>query len=141
MKVALKTEKENHSFITKTRTVDTLMLARILKNSGVSEKQAEVQAEVISEVLATSQERDNLATKQDLEVEIAKVNSTLEVEIAKVNSTLEVEIAKINSKLEVEIAKVNEAVAISKFDMIKWTAGLMIAQTGVIFALIKFFVK
>lgn len=130
MKVALKTEKENHSFITKTRTVDTLMLARILKNSGVSEKQAEVQAEVISEVLATSQERDNLATKQDLEVEIAKVNSTLEVEIA-----------KINSKLEVEIAKVNEAIAISKFDMIKWTAGLMIAQTGVIFALIKFFVK
>ena len=106
------------------------MLARILKNSGVSEKQAEVQAEVISEVLATSQERDNLATKQDLEVEIAKVNSTLEVEIA-----------KINSKLEVEIAKVNEAIAISKFDMIKWTAGLMIAQTGVIFALIKFFVK
>ena len=130
MKVALKTEKETHSFITKTRTVDTLMLARILKNSGVSEKQAEVQAEVISEVLATSQERDNLATKQDLEVEIAKVNSTLEVEIA-----------KINSKLEVEIAKVNEAIAISKFDMIKWTAGLMIAQTGVIFALIKFFVK
>jgi hypothetical protein len=130
MKVALKTEKENHSFITKTRTVDTLMLARILKNSGVSEKQAEVQAEVISEVLATSQERDNLATKQDLEVEIAKVNSTLEIEIAKVNS-----------KLEVEIAKVNEAIAIAKFDMIKWTAGLMIAQTGVIFALIKFFVK
>ena len=89
MKVALKTEKENHSFITKTRTVDTLMLARILKNSGVSEKQAEVQAEVISEVLATSQERDNLATKQDLEVEIAKVNSTLEIAIAKVNSTIE----------------------------------------------------
>lgn len=42
-------------------TFDTLMYAKKLREAGFSEKQAEIQAEALKEII-----QDNLATKQDI---------------------------------------------------------------------------
>lgn len=44
-----------------TTTFDTLMYAKKLREAGFSEKQAEIQAEALKEII-----QDNLATKQDI---------------------------------------------------------------------------
>jgi hypothetical protein len=51
---------------------DTLAYAKKLKEAGVPDKQAEVQAEAIAEVFS-----ENLATKQDLDLKIAMLKNEL----------------------------------------------------------------
>jgi len=57
----------NHSI-----TFDTLAYANKLKAAGVPDKQAEVQAEAIAEVIG-----DKLATKQDLELKISELKNEI----------------------------------------------------------------
>jgi len=58
-------------------TFDTLAYAKKLKNAGVSEAQAEVQAESLAEII-----EDNLATKRDIkELEINLQRDLKEMEL------------------------------------------------------------
>jgi hypothetical protein len=64
-------------------TFDTLAYAKRLREAGVPEQQAEVQASVLAEALATS--RNELATRADLEnlrVELKAEISVVKAELA-----------------------------------------------------------
>ncbi len=76
-----------------TLVLDTLQYANKLKAAGVPDRQAEVQAETLAEVLV-----DKLATKQDLDLKLAEL----------------------------------------KNELIKWVAGLSVAQAAIIISCIKF---
>lgn len=156
--MADKTINKHHSFMTTTmfetlpsliteNGVDTLMISKLLRQFNFSEEQADIMSEIAKqtnsniekivskkisdykeEALKDNQElvtkSDLLITKKELELEIEKVR----VEIEKVRAETE----KIRAELKTDIAEV-------KSDLIKWVAGLMIANTGLLFTLIKFF--
>ena len=100
---------------------DTHRFVKRLTEGGFTEKQAETLAEEQVALLNT-----NLATKAD----IANVEAGLKADIAKVEAGLKAEIARVEAGLKTEI----EAV---KADLLKWMFGAMIAQGGLIVALVK----
>ncbi len=123
------------NFITP-KGVDTLILSKLLRQLNFSEAQAEFVSEVIKQTnensekiaekaIAMNDERnlrtiDNLATKHD--ILLLKSNITeLRTEIEKSKSDLTIKIERMGSNL------------------IKWVTGLIIANTGLFFALIKIF--
>ena len=89
---------------------DTHRFVKRLTDSGFTEKQAETLAEEHVALL-----NDNLATKADIEA---------------VRAGLKVDIAKVEAGLKADI----EAV---KADLLKWMFGALIAQGGLIVALVK----
>lgn len=113
---------DNLSSIITTRGVDTLMISKILRQLNFTEEQAEVFSEIVKQTNLNaeqimsekiSEHSGKLATKRDLK-------------------ELELKIETVRSDLEAKLANV-------KSDLIKWVAGLMIANTGLLFTLIKFF--
>jgi len=72
-------------------TFDTLMYAKKLREAGVPEKQAEIQAEALKEII-----ENNLATKHDLE----NVREKLEVKIKELEYKL---IIKIGTMLVIAV--------------------------------------
>ena len=93
-------------------TFDTLKFANTLKAAGVPPAQAEAEAEAValSEVLEVNLK--DLATKEDLRLEIRDLEQRMEAKIDKTASDL-------------------------KVDLIKWMAGALVAQAAVIATLFK----
>jgi len=187
MKIPLITD----SMITKSGSIDTLLISKLLKQANFSEPQSEIIAELFKqnrdnsvgeEEMEQKINNKNLANKDDLHLETKKIEAEikrLELEIQKVKSDLVVEIKRVESdltkeikrvefeltkeikmvefeltreikrvesnltleihKINIEIEKIRTEVERSKVDIIKWVAGLMLAQTGLLFTLIKFF--
>ena len=178
--------------ITKSGSIDTLLISKLLKQASFSEPQAEIIAELFKQNRDSEEELEqkinsqNLATKEDLQLEIRKIESEIKrldleiqkvksdlvieikrvesdlikeikrvefdltkeikrverdllIEIKRVEANLTLEIHKVEAKLTIEIEKIRTEVEKSKVDIIKWVAGLMLAQTGLLFTLIKFF--
>jgi len=75
-------------------TFDTLMYAKKLREAGVPEKQAEVQAEALKEVI-----EDNLATKTDL----VSMREKIEVQIKELETKLETKIKELEYKLIIKM--------------------------------------
>jgi hypothetical protein len=96
-----------------TLTFDTLKFANRLKTAGVPAVQAE--AEALSEVLETN--LSELATKSDLR---------------EVETGLRHEIGDLRKGIDVKLVNL-------KFELLKWMIGLLVAQTGLLLALLKFF--
>jgi len=76
--------------MSKAITFDTLRYAKKLREAGVSEKAAEVQAEALKEVI-----EDNLATKSDIwevkrDIEIVRSDLKKDIEILKRDLTLRI---------------------------------------------------
>jgi hypothetical protein len=91
-------------------TFDTLKFANTLKAAGVPPAQAEAEAVALSEVLEVNLK--DLATKEDLRLEIRDLEQRMEAKIDKTASDL-------------------------KVDLIKWMAGALVAQAAVIATLFK----
>jgi len=98
-----------------TLTFDTLKFANRLKTAGVPAVQAEAEADALSEVLETN--LGELATKEDLRHEISDLRKDMDARFVGVDAKLE--------KM--------------KFELLKWMIGLLVAQTGLLLALLKFF--
>lgn len=97
-----------------TITFDTLAYTKKLKAAGVPEKQAEVQAETFAEII-----EERLATKRDLkELEMSLKRDIKELELA------------MKSNLERSLASV-------KSEIIKWVAGMLVAQAAIVATLVK----
>ena len=136
---------------------DTHRFVKRLTDSGFTEKQAETLAEEHVALL-----NGNLATKADIEAvrgdvakveaalkadieavrgDVAKVEAALKADIAKVEAGLKADIAKVEAGLKADIAKVEGGlkadIAAVKADLLKWMFGAMIAQGGLIVALVK----
>ena len=107
---------------------DTHKFVKRLTAGGFTERQAEVLAEEQVNLLET-----NLATKADMaavRADIAAIEAVSKADIAAVEAALKTDIAKVKADLAVKI----EA---GKVDLLKWMIGAMIAQGGLIIALIK----
>ena len=100
-------------------TFDTLKFANRLKTAGVPAVQAEAEADALSEVLETN--LSELATREDLRHEISDLRKDMDARFEKTDSAIRQEMSEM------------------KFDLLKWMIGLLIAQTGLLLALLKFF--
>ena len=107
---------------------DTHRFVKNLTASGFTEKQAEALANEQVQLLNA-----NLATKGDIlavKADILALKGELEVKIETVKGELEVKIETIKGELEVKIETV-------KGELLKWMVTAMIAQGGLIVALVK----
>ncbi len=82
---------------------DTLAFAKRLKNAGVPEKQAEVQAEAFAEII-----EDRIASKQDIKD------------------------LELTMKQDLKLALAN-----TRVEIIKWVAGMLVAQAAIVATLVK----
>ncbi|MDH4199759.1 MAG: hypothetical protein OEV66_05185 [Spirochaetia bacterium] len=118
------------------QTFDTLKIYERLKNAKAGEELAKEVAEILRE---TTEER--LASKNDLkntevllQNDLKNTEIRLGTEIEKVKHELRAEIEK--TRIEVT-AKIASEVNKSKVEIIKWVVGLLLAQAGLIGALVK----
>ncbi|MBF0237544.1 MAG: DUF1640 domain-containing protein [SAR324 cluster bacterium] len=96
---------------------DTLSFYHRLEKSGFTKDQAEIVTELVRETQEKSFESlgENLATKQELQ---------------QTEHRLELRIEQTKQELQNEIHQ-------TKFDLIKWMVTLLLAQTGILAALVK----
>ncbi|MBF8272835.1 MAG: hypothetical protein HW380_1940 [Magnetococcales bacterium] len=111
---------------------DTYAYVKKLRDAGVDERQAEIQAEALVALV-----EDRLATKQDifaLKRDLADVEANLRRDIREMDGKIE------TTKVEI-LARVDTKIETAKVDTIKWTAGMFAAQTalilGAMFAMLK----
>ena len=124
--------------------------------AGIDRVQAATKAEIVKAEGATKAEIVKVAasvetSREETRAEIAKVAASVETsrqqakaEIAKIEASVETsrqqtkaEIAKAESAFKTEVAKVEARIQAVKADLLKWMFGAMIAQCGLIVALIK----
>lgn len=111
------------------RGVDTLMISKILRQLNFSEEQAEIVSELVKQ---TNLNAEQIVTEKISAYREEAVKDSRELATKSDIKQLELEIEKVRADLGVKIAD-------AKSDLIKWVAGLMIANTGLLFTLIKFF--
>ncbi|MBF0461800.1 MAG: DUF1640 domain-containing protein [Magnetococcales bacterium] len=122
---------------------DTYAYVRRLRDAGVDEAQAAIQADTLVTLV-----EDRLATKQDvadLKRDIALIEANLkrdikemDVRIVNVESNLKKDIAILNGKIEITKAELRKDIETAKVDIIKWVVVTGIAILGGVAALIRF---
>ena len=98
-----------------TITFDTHEFFNELKNAGFSEQQAEVITKLQKAAVASTLEQSRI----DYDLDNLVTNQTMNTQLRELELRLDAKISDI------------------KYDMVKWIAGMMLAQTGVIAALVK----
>ncbi len=133
---------------------DTHRFVKHLTESGFTEKQAETLAEEQVSLLNT-----NLATKADIEtvkfdietvkahiealrlatkadIEALRQETKADIEALRQETKADIEALRLATKADIESVKGN--IQAAKFDLLKWMFAALIAQGGLIVALIKF---
>ena len=108
----------------KTIIFDTHRFVKRLVESGLAENTAEVLADEQSRLLT-----ENLASKAELQSGLAAVRADLESGLAAVRADLEAGLAGVRADLQ-------SGLAATEARLMRWMAGLLIAQGGVIVTLI-----
>ena len=119
---------------------DTLKFAERLKAAGVPEAQAKAEAEVISEALAEALSHRDLVTRDHLDMRIQEVCTEIQelrTELHKEIQEVRTEIQELRTEVRTEIQKVRAEIHQVRAELIRWMAGLMLAQVGAIVALVK----
>lgn len=114
---------------------DTHRFVKHLTQVGFTLGQAEALAEEQVNLI-----NSNLATKADIaavEADIAAVEAALKADIAAVEAALKANIAAVEATLKTDIATIKADMAALKVDLLKWMFGALIAQGGLIVALVK----
>lgn len=109
----------------RTINFDTHRFVKRLVASGLAEETAEVLADEQSRLLT-----DNLASKNDLNTGLAAVRADLDAGLAGVRADLEAGLAGVRADFE-------KGLASTEARLMRWMAGLLIAQGGVIVTLIS----
>ena len=110
---------------------DTHRFVKHLTENGFTEQQAEVLADEQVHLLNT-----NLATQADIAA-IQREIAAVQREIATVQREIEVLRQETKADIEVLRQETKASMAEVKSDLIKWMVGALIAQGGVIVALLK----
>ena len=110
---------------------DTHRFVKRLTESGFTEKQAETLAEEHVDLLNA-----NLATKADVEVARADI-ARVEAGIETLRQETKAAIAKVEAGVEALRQETKAAIEAVKVDLLKWLFGALIAQGGLIVALVK----
>ena len=103
---------------------DTHRFVKRLTESGFTEKQAETLAEEHVALLNT-----NLATKAD----IARIEAGMDA----LRQETKADIARVEAGIDVLRQETRAAIEAVKVDLLKWLFGALIAQGGLIVALVK----
>lgn len=98
-----------------TITFDTHEFFNELKSAGFSEQQAEVITKLQKAAVASTLEQSRI----DYDLDNLVTNQTMNTQFRELELRLDAKISDI------------------KYDMVKWIAGMMLAQAGVIAALVK----
>ena len=101
--------------------IDTLNIYSRLKSTGLSEESAREIAEIFRETV-----EENLASKNDLKTTESNLTNDLKITESKLTKDIEF----VRAELKKDIAE-------SKADVIKWVAGMLVAQAVLIAALVK----
>ena len=109
----------------RTINFDTHRFVKRLVESGLAEATAEVLADEQSRLLT-----DNLASKNELNTGFIAVRADLEIGLAAVRADLEAGLAAVHADFEKTLAS-------TEARLMRWMAGLLIAQGGVIVTLIS----
>ncbi len=128
---------KSENFISKSGIFDTLMLSKLFKESNFTEQQAEVMSEVLrisQEATANKASIEIKAAKQEIDDSINKKELATKQDLSVTEKKLELKIVEVRSDLSLKIEQV-------RVEIIKWTAGLLLAQTGLLFTLIKIFLR
>ncbi|MDL1964379.1 MAG: DUF1640 domain-containing protein [Deltaproteobacteria bacterium] len=130
--------------------IDTLRIYSRLKSTGLTEESAREIAEIFRETV-----EENLASKNDLKTTesnltkyIESVRAELKKDIESVRAELKKDIELLRSDLTKEIelvrkdtklisAELKQEIAESKAGIIKWVAGMLVAQAALIATLVK----
>ena len=110
---------------------DTHRFVKRLTENGFTEQQAEVLADEQVQLLNT-----NLATQADVAAihqDIDALRQETQANLATVRQEIEV----LRQETKASIAEVQRDIAEVKSDLIKWMVGALIAQGGVVVALLK----
>ena len=110
---------------------DTHRFVKRLTDCGFTERQAETLADEHVALLNA-----NLATKTDIakiEAGIETLRQETKTDIAKIEAGIET----LRQETRADIAKVEAKIETVKADLLKWMFGAMIAQGGLIVALVK----
>ena len=121
---------------------DTHRFVKHLTENGFTEQQAEVLADEQVHLLNT-----NLATQADIAAiqrDIAAIQREIatvqrEIEVLRQETKAGIEVLRQETKAEIEVLRqeTKASMAEVKSDLIKWMVGALIAQGGVIVALLK----
>ncbi len=103
---------------------DTHRFVKRLTESGFTEKQAETLAEEHVALLNT-----NLATKADI--------ARIEAGVDALRQETKADIARVEAGIDVLRQETRAAIEAVKVDLLKWLFGALIAQGGLIVALVK----
>lgn len=101
-------------------TFDTFTYAEGLKNSGIPEEHVKALTQELTKALKS----EDLATKQDIE---------------NLATATKQDIKDLAVSTKIEMAELSKEIEKTKTDMIKWVAGILVAQAGLIIAAIKLF--
>ena len=100
--------------------IDTLKVARKIKAGGFEDTQAEVLAETISETITEAVGELEKAQLEKLATKKGDIKN-IELQIKEVKAR----ITEVEAKLEIKIAEI-------KLEAIKWVAGLLFLQSGLV---------
>ena len=112
-------------------SIDTLSIYQRLKSANLKDEAAQEIADVFRDVIES-----NLATKTDIELIRADIAATkADVELIRAD----IEYVKTDiEKVKVDIEKTIEiAVTKTKVEIIKWVAGMLVAQAAIVATLVK----
>ena len=112
--------------------IDTLNIYSRLKATGLSEDSAKEIAEVFREMI-----EENLASKNDLKTTESNLTKYIESVRAELKKDIESVRAELKKDIELLRSELRREIAESKVSVIKWVAGMLIAQAAFIVALIK----
>lgn len=101
---------------------DTLKYARRLKEAGVPEQQAEVQAEVMAEAFVFNM--DSLVTKDYLDSRFAEQDAKFDTKLQTLENRLEANFNERFTPIEVKFAEID-----GKFRLMYWMLGIIMAST------------
>jgi len=127
----------------KVLSFDTLKYANRLKQINVPPEQAELQAEVMKEVLESAFQTAELATKPDLNHAITLVRKDMEAMEQRLDAKIEAGYEKLDAKIDAGYARLDTRIdALYNKLIIRMTSIIVaaIGATGMIFALIQKFV-
>jgi len=112
--------------------IDTLSIYTRLKSTGLSEESAKEIAEVFREAV-----EENLANKNDLKT--IESNLTKYIESGRTGLKKDIELVRSELKKDIELlrSELRKEIAESKAGIIRWVAGMLVAQAAIIATLVK----